>query len=112
MVNTRIEQIMMTRMESSNGWAKLNGSKRHMRIGYTMNCNGDGLCSDPRNKQQIKTILDRYNIEYELIDVHTSFEFSVEIRLIEEQYQLLKHQMIGNVERTSPTSIHASVRYI
>ena len=87
----QIENIIINKTLSDNGWDKLDNSLcRSIKIGYLRNCNDD-LINDKNLKEKIENILKKYNInEYELIESNDNNEYSFDIRLKENTYDNFK----------------------
>lgn len=94
------ENILRKSAETFNGWTKLNkdGKKlRTIRIGNQTNCNNDGLICDLSIKDKMENILKKCNIntnEYEIMNIHTKFEYSYQLDISEEGYNRLKGILI------------------
>ena len=89
----KIERLLINGTETHNGWTKLGNDKRVIRIGNKMNCNGDGLICDHTIKDSIISILQKYDIDQsncEVNNIHTEYEFSIELILSEYQYNYFK----------------------
>lgn len=87
----RTEKLMTIRALTENGWTKLNGKHRTIKIGNVRNCNDDGMICDPNIKNKMKTFMEKYDIkEYQIEEHINPMEFSYELILDEEQYNDLK----------------------
>ena len=97
-----IEKILRNSAETFNGWTKLNKCGkmlRTIRIGNQSNCNNDGLICDLTIEKKLIEILNKYNInpkEYEIINIHTKFEYSYQLDISEEGYEILRDNLIKN----------------
>ena len=95
-----IEKILRNSAETFNGWTKLNKfgkMLRTIRIGNQSNCNNDGLICDLTIEKKIIEILNKCNInanEYEIMNIHTKFEYSYQLDITEEGYNRLKDNLI------------------
>lgn len=97
-MSSHIERLMVrSHDERENGWCKTtnaidpNNQKiyRTIKIGNVMNCNGE-IVRDHTTYGQIKTILNKYNIEAEeLKQIEEKTEHAVELKLQEEKYNML-----------------------
>ena len=97
-MSSHIERLMVrSHDERENGWCKTtnaldpNNQKiyRTIKIGNVMNCNGE-IIRDHTTYGQIKTILNKYNIEAEeLKQIEEKTEHAVELKLQEEKYNML-----------------------
>jgi hypothetical protein len=92
----RIESLMKNSATTQNGWSKLSVSNevtehfRHITIGNSINCNGDGLICDHTIEKKIKEIMNKYEIsEYKLRKIHTNTIFATEVIVNEESYNTL-----------------------
>lgn len=96
------ENILRKSAETFNGWTKLNKfgkMLRTIRIGNQSNCNNDGLICDLTIEKKLIEILNKYNInpkEYEIINIHTKFEYSYQLDISEEGYEILRDNLIKN----------------
>ena len=93
-----IEQLFLNSYtDNLTGWNKVivnDGCNnpiqyRSIRIGTQMNCNGD-IIKDPTTIENIQQILQKHNIEIGLLNqIDNNIEFSVELCLIEKEYNKL-----------------------
>lgn len=87
----RTENLMTIRALTKNGWTKLNGKHRTIKIGNVRNCNDDGMICDPNIKNKMENFMKKYDIkEYQIEEHINPMEFSYELILDEEQYNNLK----------------------
>lgn len=95
-----IENILKNSAETFNGWTKLNKfgkMLRTIRIGNQSNCNNDGLICDLTIEKKLIEILNKYDInpnEYEIMNIHTKFEYSYQLDISEEGYDKLRDNLI------------------
>lgn len=91
---TPTESLMRNRTETYNGWTKGNG-KRIIRLGNVINCNGDGIFKNYKIKDDMNSILKKYNIdEFELKEISDQYEHSYELRLTENTYDHFKNKLL------------------
>lgn len=91
-IMSKSESIMINKAQSPEGWIKSNSnvSCRSIKIGFVKNCN-DELLKDPTLYSSIEQTLKKYKIKkYELHVLDTDFEYSVDVKLDETNYQILK----------------------
>mgnify|MGYP001093167022 CR=1 FL=1 len=100
MSTLRIETLMKNSAVTHNGWAKLSISNdvtehfRHITIGNSINCNGDGLICDHTIENKIKEIMNKYEIcDYKLRQIHTKNIFATEVIVNEGSYNTLISKM-------------------
>lgn len=98
-MSSRIEKLLITSFNRENGWEKLYDIKekiyfRAFRIGTPVSCNDD-LVKDYSIKEQISNILDKKNIKYVLNEIDDRSNFSYQINIDENNYELLKSQYIN-----------------
>ncbi len=104
-MSSHIERLMVrSHDERENGWSKTtnafdrNNQKiyRSIKIGNVMNCNGE-IIRDHTTYGQIKSILDKYNIQPdELKQIEVKTEHAVELRLEEGKYKNLISSIKSN----------------
>jgi len=104
-MSSHIERLMVrSHDERENGWCKTtnaldpNNQKiyRSIKIGNVMNCNGE-IIRDHTTYGQIKSILDKYNIQPdELKQIEEKTEHAVELRLEEGKYKNLISSIKSN----------------
>ena len=93
-MTSRTETIMRNKMESY-GWCKVNDTHRIIKIGFQSNCNEDGIIVDPRLKTKVEDVLQKYNVSnYQLTPTENKWEHSYEVRLTNEEYIKLEHEMM------------------
>jgi len=92
----RIETLMRNSATVDCGWSKLSVNNnvaehfRHITIGNSINCNGDGLICDHTIENKIKEIMNKYEInDYELRQIHTKNIFATEVIVKEDTYNTL-----------------------
>jgi len=94
-----IETLMRNSASTHNGWTKTNEPSNHriIRIGNIANCNDDSIIYDMQLKKNIEDVLHKYNIDsksYLLNEVKTPFEYSYELRMKEESYDILVNKLL------------------
>lgn len=104
-MSSHIEQLMVrSHDERENGWCKTTNAfdpknqkiYRSIKIGNVMNCNGE-IIRDHTTYGQIKSILDKYNIEAdELKQIEEKMEHAVELKLEENKYKNLISSIKSN----------------
>ena len=101
------ENILRRSAETFNGWTKLNKfgkMLRTIRIGNQSNCNNDGLICDRTIEKkliELKILIifsyNKYDInpnEYEIMNIHTKFEYSYQLDISEVGYDKLRDNLI------------------
>jgi hypothetical protein len=104
-MSNHIERLMVrSHDERENGWCKTTNAfdpknqkiYRSIKIGNVMNCNGE-IIRDHTTYGQIKSILDKYNIEAdELKQIEEKMEHAVELKLEENKYKNLISSIKSN----------------
>jgi hypothetical protein len=104
-MSSHIERLMVrSHDERENGWCKTTNAfdpknqkiYRSIKIGNVMNCNGE-IIRDHTTYGQIKSILDKYNIEAdELKQIEEKMEHAVELKLEENKYKNLISSIKSN----------------
>ena len=99
-MSSHIERLMVrSHDERENGWCKTtnaldpNNQKiyRTIKIGNVMNCNGE-IIRDHTTYGQIKTILNKYNIEAEeLKQIEEKTEHAVELKITRRKIQYVNN---------------------
>ena len=92
-----IEILLKNKMRTDCELIKKDGCyiKRVVRIGNKKNCNDDNLVYNHNIENDIKEVLEKYNItDYVLNKIHTNIEYSFELTLKEEIYENLKNNII------------------
>ena len=92
-----IERLLRNSAETFNGWTKLNGNERVIKIGNRRNCNDDGIIRDLTIKKKMMDILNKYSInveDYRINEINTKFESSFELIIKEETYKYLSNLLI------------------
>ena len=96
MIMSRIEVLFKIRADSEHGWTKTNKpeSGRIIRIGNQKNCNDDGLFCNKKTKGQIEETLKKFEIDdFNIENFHNEFEYSYELFLKEDVYQIFKKRL-------------------
>ena len=109
---TTSEILLKERANIGNGWTKCNQPfmGRIIRIGNQKNCNDDNLIVCYYIKNEIESIFKKYQInDYILNEIKTHFEFSYEVRLKEDIYQLFKENLNNNNFVNSFNNINIAV---
>lgn len=86
------------------GWTKCNQPfiGRVIRIGHQKNCNDDNLIVNYHIKNEVESLFTKYQInDYILNEIKTQFEFSYEIKLKEDVYELF----IDNLNQSSNINV-------
>lgn len=92
-----IERLLRNSAETFNGWTKLNGNERVIKIGNRRNCNDDGIIRDLTIKKKMMDILNKYSInveDYRINEINTKFESSFELIIKEETYKSFSNSLI------------------
>lgn len=91
------EIIIKNKINSSLGWDILEDKSRAIRIGNKKNCNDDGLIPCTHIKYDIEKIFKKFNIDdYIINEINTNDEFSYQILLNENIYELFKNRLNDN----------------
>ena len=91
---TPTESLMRNRTETYNGWTKGDG-KRIIRVGNTINCNGDGVFKNYKIKEDMTEVLKKYDIDdFELREISNENEHSYELQLPEDIYEHFKNKLL------------------
>lgn len=103
------ESLLRNATHTSPGWIKLNCNakgatekvsmgRRSIRIGNTVNCNGD-IMRNYAVREYMENIMKKYNItDYMINTIETSYEFSYELSLPEHIYQEFYNAINANNE--------------
>ena len=90
----RIQSIIQNAINRENGWTKLNGHSRTIKIGNRMNCNGDCVYKDLTILPDLQCFMALHNInDYRINNIDTKFEFAYELILTESIYQELSNKI-------------------
>ncbi len=89
------EIILSNAMNTKYGWTKSN-CMRCIRLGNKVNCNGE-ILKNYLIKESIIEIMKKFEIiEYEIENIDNKFEFSYELKINENQYQILSDKIKDN----------------
>ena len=86
---------MRNKAETTEGWDIINEGTLHrtIKIGFYRNCN-DELMKDPYLYEEIRNTLISFNINrFKLSVLDTNNEYSIDVRLSEDNYQKLKNEI-------------------
>ena len=94
----RIQSIIQNAINRENGWTKLNGHSRTIKIGNRMNCNGDCVYKDLTILPDLQCLMALHNInDYRINNIDTKFEFAYELILTESIYQELSNKINNKI---------------
>ena len=95
-MSIKLETLITNSFNRPTGWDKLydertNKKFRALRIGTPVSCNGD-LLKDYSLKEKIESIFKQKNIQFTINEIDTPIEFSYQVQVDDENYELLEKQ--------------------
>lgn len=95
-MSIKLETLITNSFNRPTGWDKLleedtNKKCRALRIGTPVSCNGD-LLKDYSLKNKIECIFKQKNIQFTINEIDTPIEFSYQVQVDDDNYELLEKQ--------------------